>query len=245
MSGTVLLILLAVVLTVALAVVIFKYLPLRFRWLVNSVLLLVAVYLCYIIFDSIMGPIRFNQEKKRRYAKVIVRLKMIRDAQEAYKKVFGVYQANPEGLVKFIDTAQFAITNTHNEIIEVNKGTKWQPIIVEVEQKVTDTTGYESVKETVFKNRNYSDMFEVPDTDNMKFKVELGFVSKVSGRRVPVFEVKIDKAIILKGLNRDLINQEREAIGGNEIRGAFVSVGSLEEVNTNGNWPPFYDRVKK
>lgn len=244
MSGTILLIFLAVVFTVALAVVIVKYLPLKFRGLVNAFLLLIAFYLGYVIFESIMGPIRFNQEKKKRYARIITNLKMIRDAQEAYKKVFGMYQADHENLIKFIDTAKFAVTNTHNEIIEVNKGTKWQPIMVEIEKKVTDTTGYESVKETVFKNRNYQNMFELPGT-NIKFKIELGFVSKLSGRRVPVFEVKVDKAIILKGLNIDLINQEKEAIGGDEIKGAFVSVGSLEEVNTNGNWPPFYDKKQK
>ena len=244
MLGTILLILSAVLLTVGLAIVIVKYIPLKFRWLIHVVLLIASAYLSYVIFDNIMGPIRFNAKKKVIYAKVIKHLKMIRDAQEAHKRVFGTYQEHPERLIQFIDTARFAITNTRNEIIKVNKGTKWQPIMIEVEQKVIDTTGYESVKEVLFKSRNYHEMFEVPGTDN-QFELKTGLISKVSGRKVPVFEVKIDKAIVLKGLNRDLINQEKEAIGGNEIKGAFVSVGSLEEVNTNGNWPPFYDKKKK
>lgn len=226
---------------VLIAILIIKFVPLKLHWLVSIVLLSAAGYLGYLIFNSIMGPIRFNQEKKVRYAKVIDHLRMIRDAQDAHKTITGKYERDGNKLIKFLDTAQFAITNTHNEIIEVNKGTKWQPIMVEVEQKVTDTTGYESVKETVFKNRDYSKMLKVPGTDS-EFKITVGYIQKVAGLEVPVYVAKVDKAIILKGLDKTLINQEKEAIGGNEVKGEFLSVGSLEEVNSNGNWPPFYDK---
>jgi hypothetical protein len=42
-------------------------------------------------------------------------------------------------------------------------------------------------------------------------------------------------------LNKDFIRQEKEALGGPEVRGEFVSVGSLDDVKTGGNWPPLYD----
>lgn len=226
---------------ILIAILIIKFVPLKLHWLVSIVLLSAAGYLGYLIFNSIMGPIRFNQEKKVRYAKVIDHLRMIRDAQDAHKTITGKYERDGNKLIKFLDSAQFAITNTHNEIIEVNKGTKWQPIMVEVEQKVTDTTGYESVKETVFKNRDYTKMLQVPGTD-AEFKITVGYIQKVAGLEVPVYVAKVDKAIILEGLDKALIKQEKEAIGGNEVKGEFLSVGSLEEVNSNGNWPPFYDK---
>jgi hypothetical protein len=226
---------------ILIAFAIIKYVPLKFRWLVSLALLSLASILAYAIYNSIMGPIRFNEEKKVRYAEVIEHLKMIRDAQEAHKRITGTFHNNKEGLVKFIDTAEFAITNTRNEVIEVNKGTKWQPIMVEIEQKVIDTTGYESVKEIIFKDRNYGVMFSVPGTDTT-FELNAGYIQKIAGLKVPAFEAKIDKAILLKGLNKSLIKQEREAIGGDEVKGAYLAVGSLQEVNTNGNWPPFYDK---
>ena len=126
---------------VLLAILIMKFIPLKLQWLVSIVLIAVAGFLGYSIYDSIMAPIRFNTEKKVRYAKVIKNLRMIRDAQDAHKTITGRYERRGDKLIKFLDTAQFAITNTHNEIKQVNKGTKWQPIMVEVEEKVTDTTG--------------------------------------------------------------------------------------------------------
>ena len=230
--------------TVLIAILIMKYIPLKLQWLVSLVLLSLAGYLGYAIYDSIMGPIRFNIEKKVRYAKVVDNLRMIRDAEEAHKKITGLYEKDGEKLIKFLDTAKFAITNTHNILKKVNKGSKYQPIMVDVEVKVTDTTGYESVKETVFENRNYSKMLTIPGADGAKFEIKTGFLIKVAGLEVPVFEVKVDKAILLTDLDKSLVNQEKEAIGGDEIKGEFISIGSLEEINSNGNWPPFYDKAK-
>jgi hypothetical protein len=233
-----------IVVAALLAILIMKFIPLKRQWLVSIVLIAAAGYLGYSIYDSIMAPIRFNVEKKIRYAKVIDHLRMIRDAQDAHKSITGKYERDGENLIKFLDTAEFAITNTHNEIRTVNKGSKWQPIMVEIEVKVTDTTGYESVKETVFNNRDYNQMLQVPETGT-EFKITVGYIQKVAGLEVPVFIAKVDKNVILKGLNSHLIGQEREAIGGDEVKGEFLSVGSLEEVNSNGNWPPFYDKKGK
>ena len=232
------------VVTALLAFVIVKYLSLKFRSLVAVVLLAVSGYLSYLIFKSIMAPIKFNDQKKVRYAKVIEKLKMIRDAEDAHKAVRGDFQKDPADLINFVETGQFAITTTRNEVVKVNKGTKWQPIMVEIEKRVTDTIGYESVKDRLFAGRNYQNMFALEGTD-IKFNVEVSKIEKMPGFYAPVFEVKVDKGIILEGLDKNLIRQEKEAIGGDEVRGAFISVGSLEEVSSNGNWPPFYDQKNK
>ena len=84
---------------------------------------------------------------------------------------------------------------------------------------------------------------QIPDTDQ-QFKIELGNIERVAGSGIfaPVFEVKVDKALILDGMDYNLIKQEKEAIGGEEIAGEFIRVGSLGEVSEEGNWPPFYDK---
>ncbi len=230
-----------IALAILITILTIKFVPLKLQWLVSLALLVTAGFLSYAIYDTIMAPIRFNTEKKVRYAKVIQNLRMIRDAQDAHKTITGEYERSGEKLIKFLDTAKFAITNTHNEIKTVNKGTKWQPIMVEIEEKVTDTTGYEAVKESVFQNRDYTKMLIVPNSEET-FKITVGYIQKVAGLEVPVFIAKIDKAIILKGLDNHLVEQEKEAIGGDEVKGPFLSVGSLDEVNSNGNWPPFYDK---
>ena len=87
-------------------------------------------------------------------------------------------------------------------------------------------------------------MMKIPDTDQ-NFKIEVGYIEKIAGLKAPVFEIKVDKTLILKGMDNNLVKQEKEAIGGEEIRGEFVRVGSLSEVSEDGNWPPFYDKGDK
>ena len=91
-------------------------------------------------------------------------------------------------------------------------------------------------------------MWQVPGVEGKEFEVEIGTVEKVAGLVVPTFYVKTAKEDILQGLSRSLVKQEKEASETDQIKGEFVSVGSLDEVSTGGNWPPSYDKndaVKK
>lgn len=231
----------AVVAAFVLSIVVVKYLPLKLRPVVSVVLILLAAFLVYKIYNGVMGPINFNKEKTVRFSKVIKSLKIIRDAEIAYKEVNGVYSKDKAGLISFIDTAQRAIVETRDTVVKVNKGTKWQPLMVDVEKKVTDTIGYEPIL-TEFKDRDYKNMFKVPGLDGKEFELEIGEVEKVAGLKVSVFEARTDKESILKGMDKSLVKQEKEAITTDQIKGEFVSVGSLNEVTTGGNWPPSYDK---
>ncbi|QNM86747.1 hypothetical protein H9W90_06420 [Polaribacter pectinis] len=230
-------ILAAVLVAVLLAIVIVKYLPLKLRWIASLLLLALTVFLVFKIYNGIMEPINFNKDKVSKYAKVVEKLKIIRDAQVKHFEVTGTYTKNKAGLIKFIDTAKLALTETTTVVEKVNKG---GGIIVDVEKRKTDTIGYEPVSK-YFANRNYKDMFKVPGTDK-EFEIETGSVEKVQGLVVPTFLVKTEKKEILKGMNESLVKQELEAIATDQIKGEYVSVGSLEEVSTGGNWPPSYDK---
>ncbi|APZ47782.1 hypothetical protein BW723_16405 [Polaribacter reichenbachii] len=228
----------AVIVSVLIAFIIVKYLPLKLRWLPSILLLVIAVFLGVKIYDGIMEPIKFAKDKVEKYTPVIESLKIIRDAEVKYYEVNGVYTKDKTGLIKFIDTAQLALTETKTVVEKVNKG---GGIIVDEEVRVTDTIGYEPVLK-YFKNKNYQDMFKVPGVAGAEFELEVGSVEKVQGLVVPTFRARTPKAGILKGMNESLIKQELEAIESVQIKGEYVSVGSLEEVSTGGNWPPSYDR---
>jgi len=185
-------------------------------------------------------PIKFNKEKKVRYAKVIKVLKILRDAEVAHKKVTGKYSNNGENLITFIDTAHFAVTQTKNVPKTIHLG---GGITKEIEERVVDTVGYEPVKD-LFASRDYKNMMQIPETDQ-QFKIDTASIEKFGTIKTPVFEIKVDKELILKGMDHNLINQEKDAIGGDDIKGAFVKVGSLADVSEDGNWPPFYDKGDK
>lgn len=238
---TILIIIVAIVLTGVLAYLIANKLSKKVRPIISIVLLLLSIFLGYKIYQGIMQPINFNAAKKERFAPVIDNLKIIRDAQLAHKVVTGKFTNNSASLIQFIDTAKFAVTKIENISKMVNKGTSYSPIMIEEEERVVDTIGFKDVRAS-FAGRDYKNMFSVPGTD-AKFELKTGFVEKVQGIKSPVFIVKVAKEVVLKGLPNHLIKQEIEAVAP-EITGEFVSVGSLDDVKTSGNWPVIYDTGK-
>jgi energy-coupling factor transporter transmembrane protein EcfT len=234
-------ILAAVLVAVLLAIVIVKYLPLKYRWIASSLLLLLTVFLVFKIYNGIMEPINFNKKKVAKFAKVVKSLKIIRDAEVKHFEVTGKYTNDKAGLIQFIDSAQLALTETKDTIIKVNKG---GGIIDDVTKRKKDTIGYEPVLK-YFEGRDYKNMFKVPGVEGKEFDIVISTVEKVQGLIVPTFYVKTEKIDILKGMSKSLIKQELEANATDQIKGEFVSVGSLEEVSTGGNWPPSYDKQER
>ena len=234
-----LMILAATIVAILLALLIVKFVPLKIRWLVSIMLLGATVFLAYKIYAGIMEPIHFAKEKEIRYAKVITNLKLIRDAEIKYNEVNRSYTDNKDSLISFIEKGQLVLTQITNIEEKVDRG---GGIEVTISKKQIDTIGYEAVSK-YFKGKDYKGMFKVPGTDK-EFKLAIGKVEKVPGLFVPVFEVKADKKDILKGMKASLINPELEAKETDQIKGAFVSVGSLEDVTTGGNWPPSYDKAE-
>lgn len=237
----IILIIAAVIVAFVLAFLIVKYLPLKLRWIASIVFLALAALLVFKIYDGVMRPINFDKNKRVKYAKVIKSLKIIRDAEIAYKEVNGQYTQDKAGLIRFIDTAQRALIEVRDTVVKVNKGSKWQPVMVDVEKRIKDTIGYEPILKD-FQDRDYKNMFKVPGVDGKEFELEVGTIEKIAGLLVPVFEARTEKDAILKGMDISLVKQEKEAIASDQIKGEYVSVGSLNEVTTGGNWPPSYDK---
>ena len=88
-------------------------------------------------------------------------------------------------------------------------------------------------------------MMEVPYAQNgEKFEIAADIIDK-SGYRAPVFEVKVKKDVVLYDQPKDLRAQENARNSVEEVNGAYLKVGSLTDVSTNGNWPPIYDQKDK
>lgn len=231
----------AVLVAVLLAFAIVKYLPLKLRWIPSIFLLAIAVFLGFKIYGGIMEPIQFNKEKVKKYAPVVDNLKIIRDAEIKFYEKYGRYTNNKDLLIAFVEQAKLALTETRTIIEKENRG---GGIIVDVERRVTDTIGYEPVMK-YFEGRDFKNMFKVPGVEGVEFELEVSKVEKVQGLVVPTFMARTPKKGILAGMNESLVKQELEAIETDQIKGEFVSVGSLDEVTTGGNWPPSYDKASE
>ncbi len=210
--------------------------------IINLLLIAAAIFLGFKIYESITAPVRFNKIKKQRYAKVIDRLKDIRDSEVAFRTVTGDYTASFDSLIQFIDTAEFPIVQQRDSVVK--KFDKFRNIEVEEEIIVFDTLGYVPVKDSLFKNdTRYKEMMWVPipgREKQVKFELRKGYVDK-GDVKLPVFEARVHKKEILYDQPKDLVEQELNIISTEEVNGPYIKVGSLEEVTTSGNWPKLYD----
>ncbi|MFP2997661.1 hypothetical protein ABN763_17215 [Spongiivirga sp. MCCC 1A20706] len=210
--------------------------------IIQIALWLISIGLVYLIYDSINAPIRFGKVKKERYTQVIERLKDIRDAQIAHRTVTGKFASDFNGLIKFIDTAQFTLTETRDSsYMEYDENFR---IDMLREVKVIDTLGFVPVKDSLFKNSDrYKSLETIPEGSGKpgsKFTMKSDMIDK-NGFKIAVFEARIDKNLILHDQPDYLLQQEREHISVEEVNGPDIVVGSLGEVSTNGNWPTIYD----
>ena len=226
----------------AFAFVVIKYVPLKFKWLINLILLIAALFLGYKIYNSIYDPVKFNQEKVKRYQKIVERLKDIRNAELAHREVSGDYTGSFDSLIRFIDTAQFVITQHRDSSYKYYD--KAYGIEKFKDTVLIDTLGFASVKDSLFKNdERYKEIMWVPipgKEKQVKFELKHGYLKR-SNVKIPVFMARVDKSLILYDQNKDLVAQEKNIKSTKEINGPYVQVGSLDEVNDSGNWPKLYD----
>ncbi|MAV79883.1 MAG: hypothetical protein CMC22_07080 [Flavobacteriaceae bacterium] len=209
----------------------------------QAVLWILAIFFSYKIYDSINGPINFNKIKNERYSIVINKLKLIRKAQIAHKDVNGFYTNNFDSLVKFIDNGIFTLIEKRDSSYMEYDRTYRIDMLREV--VVVDTLGYVPVKDSLFKNSNFYKNFATVPVEGIdaKFEIKSNIIDKI-GYRVPVFEVKVAKDIILYDQDKDLLKLENETISVDGVNGPAIILGSLTEVSTNGNWPTIFDAIQ-
>lgn len=212
----------------------------KMKKILLPILWILIVFFGYKLFNSVYEPIQFNKVKTERYADVIRSLKDIGNAQVAHKSVTGFYAQDFKSLVEFIDTAQYVIIEKRDSSYLEYDRTYRIDMLREVQ--IVDTLGFAPVKDSLFGNSNhYKSMAKVPVKGvDTSFSMKADIIDK-NGYQVPVFEVRIAKDIVLHDQNAYLLEQEKATISVDGVNGPAIILGSLSEVNTNGNWPTIYD----
>ena len=205
----------------------------------------IIIFLGAKLYKSIVGPVEFNKVKEARYIAVINQLKDIRVAQLAHKEIAGSFTGSFDSLVQFIDTAQFAITQRRDTVYaDVEKNRAYG--ISEgyyIEEILIDTLEFVAVKDSLFQGTDrYKSMMNVPGVD-ATFEMAAGTYEK-NGTNYSVFEAKVAKKVILADQDQTLVKQEEQVNSVDGVNGQFIKVGSLNDINTSGNWPKLYDSAK-
>jgi len=231
-----------ILLTVGIVWAIDKYVPKKAKPLIMLVLWVIIIYLGYITFMSIYGEMKFNKLKEERYIIVIETLKDIRDSELAHRTVTGKFQDDWDNLVKFIDTAEFTITQRRDSsILDKELTRRYGGVETYKDIIIIDTLDFVSVKDSLFgADDRYQTMMNIPvGKEGSIFELKAGHIEQ-NGIQIAVFEAKALKSLILEGQNANLIAKENEVVSVDGVNGDALKVGSMDEVNTNGNWPKNY-----
>ena len=189
-------------------------------------LLALSILIGYLIWDSIESKIELTETVKVRNGVVQAKLEQIRDAQVEYKRVRGEYADSFEKLTDFLKNDSIVQVKMEGEVPDSLLGQEAKALEMGIIKR--DTTKI-PVRETLFQD-NFDAIVDsmpyVPYTQGKTFAIDAGEIEK--GKvQVKVFVVTAYLKDIYAGLKTD--NEGYDMADS-------LSIGSMEEPKTNGNW---------
>jgi len=193
---------------------------------IKIVLAVIIIVLAYMIYESIMRPVRFNAATSAREEKVIRRLMDLRTSQMFYKREHNRYTGSFDTLLSFLTKGEIPVV----KIIPDPNDTTFS-------KTISDTLGYVKVADSLFQNRPFfiiDSIGYIPYSNGVPFELAASSIDR-GGIKVSVYEIKAPYTTFLKGLDRQLVTnliKSKEDIE----RYPGLKVGSMEEPSTDGNW---------
>ncbi|MEJ2594920.1 MAG: hypothetical protein P8100_07285 [bacterium] len=193
--------------------------------LLQLALFIVIAVIGYFVYQSIMEPLEFRREQRKREVAVINKLKDIRNAQVIYRNLVGSYSNNFDSLETFLKTAEIPVV----KMIPDPEDTTFT-------KTINDTVGYIKVTDSLFHGKDYAvdELSYIPFSQGESFEIDADTIER-GGVEVHVFEVKAPYTAYLKGMDKqtviNIIAKQEDV-----ERYPGLKVGSMQEPTTDGNW---------
>ena len=202
------------------------------------ILLLAAIaLLVYMCVNSILSSTTFTKEKEARELLIRDRLIAIRNVENGFRNMYGVYSDNFDSLQRFLneDRIPFLIKEGELTTEQLKSGLTEK----EAAEKgiIRRDTNWILAKDTLLPaGYNISALGKVPGFENFTFDLDTATIVSKAGYVIPVFEAGVPYDIYLSDLDKQLlINLKDEKKKLNRYPG--LRVGSISEINNNaGNW---------
>jgi hypothetical protein len=209
------------------------------RIAIRVVLAIIILFLSYLVYESIMDPIRFIESKNIREKAAISRMIDIRESEKAYKEVHSSYTADFDSLIHFLKNDSFSVVRAVGMIPENLLDSlglkKAKEIAIDrgiIKREVTRI----AVLDSLFGKSFAVDSIRfVPFADTAQFIMEAGEYLTPAELNVKVIEVTVLYEVLLHGLDPQLVvnySDERNNITG--FPG--IKLGSMTEGTLTGNW---------
>ena len=226
------------------------------KTVLNIVLAAIAVFLLYICYESVMGPVRFEEEKNFRDKAVQARLLDIRKAQAEYSNTHDrQYTDNFDSLIYFVKNQKLPLVfkkgvlsdaQLENGLTEakamaiINKAKKtgkYDEVKKNGLEDFSRDTTWVAVIDTIFpKGFNADSLRYVPFGNGVQFQMDTLTQIARSGAPICLLEVKTPYEAYLGDLDKqEIINLKDQQAQLNKYCG--LKIGDLETANNNaGNW---------
>jgi hypothetical protein len=205
-------------------------------------LAIVMIALAYLLYESIMAPVRFDKTRIAREKAVIERISDIRSAQRGYKQVYGKYTGSFDTLINFVLTAdmeferQLVSSDDSVGLAKLKRARKKN--IEKFTVKAIDTVfgAKKLTPEQVEQLRYIPNSTIANEGKAVEFIMGAGSVM-VGNVSVPVFEAKAPYKSFLLDQNEqlliNLIDEQKNVL----YRYPGIKVGDLNQAtNDAGNW---------
>ena len=222
----------------------------------NIVLAAIALLLVYICYESVQGPVRFEEEKGIRDKAVQARLLDIRKAQAEYSNTHDrQYTDNFDSLIYFVKNQKLPLVfkkgvlsdaQLENGLTEakamaiINKAKKtgkYDEVKKNGLENFSRDTTWVAVIDTIFpKGFNADSLRYVPYGNGVQFQMDTLTQIARSGAPICLLEVKTPYEAYLGDLDKqEIINLKDQQQQLNKYCG--LKIGDLETANNNaGNW---------
>lgn len=205
--------------------------------IVLQIVLVAAIaLLTYLCYESIMTPIRFDDETKARTKAITERLIEIRKAQIEYKNKYGIHAGSFDELARFLNEDKLPFIMKEGVLTDeqLEKGMTEKEAVKQ--GIIKRDTSWIVAKDTILgTNYDVAAMRYIPGTQK-PFFMDTATIISSTGYTVKVFECGVSYDDYLGDLNKQLVyNMKHKAEVYDKYPG--LRVGSLKEINNNaGNW---------
>lgn len=204
------------------------------KLVLNIVFLLLTILLCYMLYASIREPIAFNEVFQSRKNAVVARLMEVREAQQAYKSITGVYAPNFDTLSQVLQTGTFKVVRISGEDENnLQVETTSVPAADSIKKIKMNLNGVEKV------GIDLDSLRYVPFGDGATFEIGADTITYQGTPGLPVMEVKTPVKTFMKEYDSDQYKRYNANFNPDDpehSRTYYVRFGDMAKPSTSGNW---------
>lgn len=219
----------------------------KIRTIFQIVLGVAILGLAFLLYQSIMEPVKFDNEYTTRRDACAEKLRSIRTLEDAYKTTYGCYTGSFDTLInRLLNEDSMKVVNKNINYDKIPEDVELEEM-TEAEQLkagyVSRVVEYVNPIQYIRENKKFKLTDEqikglryvpYPRDKKYEFSLKAGFIEK-AGCQLPVFECRVEMSDLLSDLDHQLVVNKLDELVKNQ-RLTCWRVGDMEQAVTDGNF---------